>query len=426
MTRASRPQVGRLRARHQQVLRTLVVPLVVALGVLLSSFALTPALLAVMPVTLLIAIYFALQAWTKARPIVEQGELGLYDGVVTVGRKRLVARDALTSGTVVPVTVDGTIVRLERRARPPIDLAVSSPDDAEAVLELLGLDAAHAVARFRVQDLDVAAWKRRMGAMVFAAVALAPLGMLSGITRTPWLMPLVIPPFVLFALAMVLPRTLIVGTDGIVVRRLGVTRFLPLDGVVDVVVDESELFMTSQLAIVRLLDAQGNSRGQILVDQKKQGPMQEGIHAEVDARAQALAERIRSAIALRRAAAEPFDRSSLSRAGRDAVDWVTHLAGLLSRTSTFRDQGPPTEAALLAIVEDAASPPIDRAAAAAALSRAAPSIRRRVRVAAEAIAAPKLRVAFEAASEGETERLAEALADLESLERTAPDGVTRR
>ncbi|MBI2391990.1 MAG: hypothetical protein HYV09_20530 [Deltaproteobacteria bacterium] len=417
MTRAPRPEVALLQSRAAQVLRKLVWPLAgVALAVL-AAWTLTPALLAALPLTIFLGIYVAMQAWTVARRGVARGEIGLFDGEITVGRGRLCDRSSITSGTVIPGTVDGALVRLERGRRGAIDLAVSSSEQGEEVLELLGLDAAHAVARFRVQGLSLSAWKRRMWTIVASAICMGAGGVVFGITRMPWMFPLLVLPFVFFALAMALPGTLVVGTDGLVVRRLGRTRFVPLDGVADALVDDSDTFMNAELSIVRLVDAHGDTRAEILVDQKKQGPLQEGLHADVDARAHALAERIRETIALRKASTEPFDRSSLARGDRDAADWVTHLAGLLTRTSTFRDQGPPTEAALLAIVEDAASPPVDRAAAAAALSRASPPIKRRVRVAAEAIAAPKLRVALEAASEGETERLAEALADVEALER---------
>lgn len=157
-------------------------------------------------------------------------------------------------------------------------------------------------------------------------------------------------------------------------------------------------------------------REQLLVDQKKQGPFQEGLQAEVDARAEALAERIREVLVVRNAAPRPMDRSALARDDRPVDEWVTRLRTLRDGKTTFRDAGPPTVDALLSIVEDVSSPAVERAAAAIALSKAPAEVKHRIRIAAESSAEPRLRVALEQAID---DRLEEIGVTLEELDRRA-------
>lgn len=227
-------------------------------------------------------------------------------------------------------------------------------------------------------------------------------------TRVPMFLLLGVSMFIATMFA-IIPSHLTVGTDGITLRRFGRERFIPLDGIARAEAGEGDNVMMTETAVVRLFDGHGSVVHELFVEQKKAGPYSERIHQTIDARARAIAERINETIRLRTHEATPFDRASLARGERDDRDWVRALRGLLKRAASFRDAGPPTEDALLAIVEDGSADAHDRAAAAIAIARAHPE---RIRVAADATAAPKLRVALEAALDDDDERVAAALRGL--------------
>jgi hypothetical protein len=216
----------------------------------------------------------------------------------------------------------------------------------------------------------------------------------------------------LLVLTVAIPVRVTVGTDGLVLRRGPFRReFVSLEGIEKAVVVEGELSMNNTPILVQLRAALGEIREELFVDARKEGPFQEAVHAMLMARAEGLAERINEAIETRKKG-KSVDPAALARGGRNARVWVDDLRKLLARAETFR-AAPLSIEALTAIVEDASAPPITRAAAAAALSNAGEEPRERVRIAAEATAAPHLRVAFEAAAEGDPDRIAEAISEIE-------------
>lgn len=394
-----------LRSRVKQAVLAAMIPVGAAATVLLLSAAASPVFVAAMPIVVLLSIFAAIARAMAKRPVVDQGALRLRDGVVMLGARPLAARDAITSGVVVPGDIDGTIVRLRRGHGLPIDLRISDTATAHRALEEIGLDPAHAVARFTARAPSVEAWRRRMRLVIGAALLMGIGPVLSATTKSPIFLATMLP--LLFATFYAMaPYRITVGTDGISVRRFGFEQFIALDGIARAEAGDGELVMMSETSVVRLFDENDNVVQELLVDQKKQGPFSEKIHQAIDARARSIADRINETIRLRTARELPFDRATLARGERDESVWIRDLRGLLSRAAGFRDAGPPTEDALLAIVEDGSADARDRAAAAIAIAKLRPD---RIRVAAEATAAPQLRVAFEAALQDDEEVVAEAL-----------------
>lgn len=405
------PVAGLLRSRAQQTLRAAAIPAGLIAGSALAAVFVSVALIASLPLAIIVGIFIMISRALAERPVIERGVVAVRDGSIVLGGRRLCARDAVTSGTVVPGEVEGMLVRLERKHGIPIDLVLPDLESARATLVALELDPEHAVGRFHILAADPATFRRRIIGIIVAVVTAIGLSFAGALSGAPWLLPLLILPTVIGALSSVLPSKVTVGTDGITLRRFGREQFISLDGIVRAIATEGEMIMGSETFVVRLLDAEGNTMHELLVDQKKQGPFTEGMHQASAARARALAERIEETIRLRAVHRTPFDRATLARGDRDPLDWVRELRGLLARAASFRDAGPPTEDALLAIVEDGSAEASDRAAAAIAVSRT-PKARARLRVAADVTAAPKLRVALEAALEDDDEKLSDALRSL--------------
>lgn len=406
-------EVGLLRSRAEQTARAGVWPAALIAIVAASAALLTVALFAAMPLAVLVGFYVMARRAMAQRPVIARGALASRDGAIFLGERRLCARDAVRSGAVVPGESEGTLVRLERRSGVPIDLVMPDVETARAALASLGLDPTRAVGRFHVLAPDVQTFRTRLVMVIVAILASLAVSLIAAAANAPLFIPLVLLPTLAGALSMMVPAKTTVGTDGITICRFGKELFLPLEGVARAVAADGETVMGSPTRVVRLLGADGELHHELLVDQKRDDGFADGMDRAVDARARALAERINETLRLRVSGAS-FDRATLARGDRDAAEWVRELRGLLGRTASFRDAGPPTEEALLEIVEDGAAPAAHRAAAAIALTGGGPEARARVRVASDTTAAPKLRVALEAAlDEHDDEALAEALRRLE-------------
>lgn len=406
-------EVDRLRGGLAHLARALPIPIAVIAGIIAASATLTPALFAIMPVAILISVFVTLARLTRPRAVIDRGTLRIRQDSIFLGDSALVARADVKDGTVVPHTPEGTIVRLATRAGSDILLRVDSVEKAKAVLELLGLDAAHHAATFTVRARDRSKFMRRFWFSFAAFISyMIATGVLGGISHRPAFAALVPIAAALLFLSVALPTRVTVGTDGLVLRRGPFRRdFVSLDGIEKAVVVEGELSMNNTPILVQLRTALGETREELFVDARKEGPFQDAVHAMLMARAEGLAERINEAIEARKKA-KSVDPAALARGGRNARVWVDDLRTLLARAETFR-AAPLSVEALAAIVEDASAPPVTRAAAAAALSNAGDEPRERVRIAAEATAAPHLRVALEAAADGDADRIVEAITEIE-------------
>jgi hypothetical protein len=405
-------QVELLRGRASHLLRVLPVPLAIVGSVLVAAAELTPALLAIMPVAVMIAVFFALSRLGRPRDVVDRGALRVRQDTIFLGEYPLVPRADVKEGIVIPHAAEGSIVRLATRGG-PIALRVDDVARARSVLELLHLDAAHHAATFTIRARSRTRFMRRlwisMGVFLGYVLAMVLLG---GILRTPAFATLVPIAAGILALSIGLPTRVTVGTDGLVLRRGPFRRaFVSLEGIEKAVVVEGEVSMNATPINVQLRGALGQIEEELFVDARKEGPFQEGVHAMLLARAEGLAERINEAIEARKKG-KSVDPAALARGGRNARVWVDDLRTLLARAETFR-AAPLSVDALAAIVEDGSAPPVTRAAAAAALSTANQEARERVRIAAEATAAPHLRVALEAAAEGDPDRIVEAIEEME-------------
>jgi hypothetical protein len=329
---------------------------------------------------------------------------------------------------VVPDTDEGTLVRLGGRLS-QTDVVVRDAEAGRALLARLKLDPAHATGRVRIRAPSVAHFRARARLALPAGLSI-PGFMALGLISKPLLV-LMIVALALFlpvALSMAIGGEATVGSDGVLVRWLWTRRFIPLDDVTEARVEQDEPFMNSQVVVVRLYRGDGSVKATLMVDAAQEGDLQEPFRAVVTARAQALAERIREAIAARGSAAGEPAAHALERGERGARDWIAYLRGLLARTETFRDGATPSREALLRMVEDAQAAPAVRAAAAVAALGATGSegddeARARIRIAAQTSAAPKLRFALERAAEApenadaSDEALAEALVEIDAPKR---------
>lgn len=404
--------VGLLRSRASHALRALSLVAALAVAAIAAGVMITPALIAALPLAIIIGVFLAITRIFSAKPVIERGALAVRDGAVMVGNHAIAARDAITSGTVIPGAAEGVVVRLDRGHGAATELQVESVEAGRALLEKLGLDPAHAVARFPLLASDPRTWRRRMFFTLGTIFSLVALNFAVALAGLPFLIPLFIPFVILGALLMVFPSRAAVGTDGISVRRFGREEFISLDGIADAVVAEGDRVFGAELAVVRLLDRDGAIVRELVVDQKKMGPFSEGIHAAIDARARALAQRINEVIALRHARDAAFDPATLARGDRPLDAWIRELRTYLTRATGFRDAQAPSHDALLAIVEDASASPIDRVAAAIVVG---PRERERVRIAASATAEAHLRVALEASLDDDEQKLASALEEIERV-----------
>ncbi|MBL8717580.1 MAG: hypothetical protein JNL79_16455 [Myxococcales bacterium] len=376
------------------------------------AIAISPALLAAISPTILVTVFYALHRSTKERKAECAGELSLRGDHVYVGDRVVAKRSALRSAVVVPHAREGTLVRLAR-GRSQVDLLVRGVAEGRAAVEELRFDAAHATASFVVRSRDVDAYRKRLKYVVLSVLAPILMFFAAGVLHSAAMAIAAMFGFVAMlvtALTLALSRTCVVGTDGILFGGVGKKEFIPLASVGEVEIDTIDLALGNQARVVRLYDKGGLVLREILVDALKNGPFQEGIHASIDARAQALAERIREAQEIAATGGAVDDRA-LAREAREPGDWVASLRALSRGRATFRGGEPPTEEALLALVEDPTAPAWKRAAAAIAASGRS-TAHERLRVVSAASADPQLRVALEAAADEDEAQMASALEEL--------------
>lgn len=406
------PSVAVLTSRVSHAVGAIALPIALLFATIFAARVIMPPIAAMMPIALVFGLYAAYRRLKTPRKALLRGPLEVRDGLVVAGHRPIAHRGAVKSGLVFPHPTDGVLVRLSGGPVGGIDLAVANVRDGRRVLEALSLDPSHATAKFLIRSMSVAEYRTRAQLAMLGAFAVVFLAIWTEVLRNP-LVAMFMPFFVLFAvLPLMLPARATVGTDGIEVRTPFKSRFIPLEGIIDARVADGDPVFNSDTIVVRLIRVDGSLGEELLVATRKRGPMQRAADAAIRARAEAIAERIREAIAARNRAAE-VDRAALARNGREVHAWLEDLRTLLSRAGTFREAEPPSIEALAAVVENASLPPETRAAAAAVLSSCDEEVRQRVRVAAEATAAPHLRVALSAAAEDDVARWAEAMEEME-------------
>jgi hypothetical protein len=327
------------------------------------------------------------------------GELAVSDAGVDFGGRRLVDRDHIKAGFIVPhaSTRGLPIVALSTRLGTTHELVVPEEAVGRHVLTALGLDASQTVAQFSL------AWRHApiafLGVFAFAvalSIALAAAGAVTA--GAGFLLVRFVAPLVSVLPMLALRSKLAVGADGVLVTEPGNQEFVRYADVDDVRVGVGALGRSRSLLIAL-------RSGKTLT-----------FRTTGSAYFDAVVERIREARATHeRGDAAPAARI-LERGHRPMIDWIRALratgsgADADARTASVEPQR------LWRIVEDPGGAPAARAAAAIALG---PSLdaagRARLADVAEATASPKLRVALSAAAASdEDENLERALGALEA------------
>jgi hypothetical protein len=197
-----------------------------------------------------------------------------------------------------------------------------------------------------------------------------------------------------------LPTTVTVGADGVLVQWLSQRTFIPIGDLLGVSLSEE----TGVFGMPAMLHLQRRAGPPI--------PIQVGS-LRVYGRGAALADwAIHQALAQRDA--HLADAVPLPERGSgSAKAWLEALR-TVGRPGGYRAEAAPDAARLWRVVEDPTKAPSVRAAAAVVLGASLDEAgRQRLRVAAAATAAPKLRIALEAAARSDDARLTEALAEVD-------------
>ena len=324
----------------------------------------------------------------------ERGELRIDDRAITLGGERLVGVDELESGWVAPHTALTKVTLVPKRGRGmPIELRVHHEEEARRVVQRLGLDVDRRVATKKVRSpiashalplIVLLSQTGTLGKWVFLPNGPVPF----------WMMPTTVVVMLAWLVAASWSRDVIVGRDGVRIRWLGRSRFVP------------------RRSIARV---EKNDRGVVLhtvggeaIDLSLR-PATKKVKDEWSDEALSLYDRIERA----RARDEEDDGAApdaklLDPEARATNEWVASLRRP-KRIETFR-RGELDPAQLWRIVEDGDVAPDRRAAAAIALSASAKDDdKARLRVAASASAEPKLRVALEAAADDDEPAMTRAI-----------------
>jgi hypothetical protein len=306
------------------------------------------------------------------------------DGVTVVERSRVAAAFLLSP--------EDSVVRIILRRALPVDVRLESEEKARALLTALGLGTGH-VATFEAR---YGGRRRPLAGAVAAVAAAGALGASSALLHGGGMASAARLVLLWAAALSFYLRSFVrvdVGSDGVLLRRVGEQRFLSYNSIVGASVDERG-------AVVLTMRSEGEIRLSMATSPDKVQLRDTFLERIEDGRTAFARER-------RAEGAE-----ALIAPGRRSVSlWmkdVRALAGPLHYRETRLDQD-----RLWQVVDDATASPATRAGAALAIAVHDQPSRLRLRVAAEACAQPKLRVALTRVSEGASDpELEEVLAPL--------------
>jgi hypothetical protein len=286
------------------------------------------------------------------------------------------------------------VVRVVRRIAQNLDVHLDSDDEARALVAGLGFGVGRSVVTF-------SGWYGGAKALYVGIGSASWLGVLAGeslqhggaslATRSVMLAG------TLFAIAVAIGTRsytrVDVGSDGILLRRLGSERFLSYASVSSVSV-EGRTFLGRTAVIVL-------GSGESIRLATGQPQLREALVARIQEARTAFARAVGSA-----------DDARVAPGGRPVGRWVSDLRAMANQ-ATYREADATPET-LWRLLDDSGAPPATRAGAALALSAALDeSSRARLRVSADACAEPKLRVALTRVAEGASDaELEEALTPL--------------
>lgn len=369
--------------------------------------ALLPLLANGVGVGLILGFLGAVIGLVTSSPRVTEGRLELDGDTLRHGTTRLLHKSEVREGRAWQ-EAHGAHVLLQ--AERSTHLVLPRIEDARALLQALGVDATQKAAKFSVVAPSRTHMRNRLLtwlatiplAVVFAVVCRKGFGFMPPL-------PLLMAPYLLAVIPMLVPGSVVVGADGLVLRWLWQQRRIPIGDVVSASVVEGESSAGRTPIYLRLV-LRGVEAPHDVVVVTPSSMMAEAVQrgrAEV----QAIVERIEEA---RLAHDEGVDLEEAARAlaaeGREGSAWLAALRDTFGRADGFRQAAPLTARQLLTVATRPEGPVHVRIAAAAAV---APSLddagKARLRVAAEATASPELRVALEAAAAADEEAMAAAL-----------------
>ena len=346
--------------------------------------------------------------WVLGRrpaPVREERPVRIEPDVLRIGDVAI-ARARIRDAQLVPTPGGGFFVRVSRRAELPVDLDVRDRSEGRSVLRALGFDASQAVARFAGSSRLLAFLGARAGLafVAFPALFLA-LGFLLESSPVLWANGIKALGVLFFAAAtaLLVPARIDVGADGVLVRWLGTTRFLPLTKIRTVERSFAGFGFGD--------DRQVGARIRTVDGEDVWLPV--GKARWASERAGALVERIHEAMETHARGSVDASAALLGRRERDVRAWIQELRAIGAGANADLRTAPVSPEHLWRIVESHGAPPADRAAAAVALGASLDDGgKQRLRVAVDAIADERLRVAIGAAVGEDEESLAEALAEV--------------
>jgi hypothetical protein len=393
------PFVARLLERRPNpwLLTLAALPAVVAAALIAVSIA-TGVMLAVLAPQLLFGSGLAL-AWALfLKPFARHVDMPVHADAqrLRVGELEI-PREQLRDALVVPLRDGRWAVRATRRRALAIELLVRDAAEGRQVLRALGFDASQAVARFRTRSRLFV----NDGRYTLSSLVLTVAWVVAFLGNVPHAFLFAVP--VLVFLAAVVPTTVEVGADGVVLTWFGRKRFIPCSAIRDVAVYEGGY--GNKKTIGAEMTLHGGERVRIPV----------GSRTWSQEAAAALAERIREAMDAKAHGSIEDAAVVLGREGRSIADWVRALRSVGAGANATLRTAPVPADRLWSIVESPRARGVDRAAAAVALASSEDAeAKTRLRVVADAVAEPKVRVAIDAAARGDdgaTEDALDALAD---------------
>lgn len=322
-------------------------------------------------------------------------------GIKAKGRPFLAA-ETVAAGFYQPrhgAGASGSVCCTDGKGELLFEAEVESEEEARAFLHALGRDVDQQRISFGVWSPLRATRMRELGMFALAPILFALGLMLTGARGPLSIFLSLLVPIVALAVAW-LDARVDVGTDGLLMRWLGRSTFLPYD---------------------EILSVMPRNQREILLVCAKRRPITIALPMDAtgldELQRDALLARIEEAREAFRYGSKDDDLAArVARRSRDVATWRAELASFREQggTSGYR-RAPTREEDLWRLVEDPSAKE-DVRAAAALLLRDHPEAAPRLRVAADAVASPKLRVVLSTVAEkdAEDQRIDRALEELDT------------
>jgi hypothetical protein len=325
--------------------------------------------------------------------------------VLRVGDKAI-ARASIRDARLIPASTGGLFVRVSRRGL-PLDLDVMDRAEGRRFLRALGFDASQTVARFWGASWLMSFAGKRSGLLllVFPLLFFA-LGFLLESSPVLWAggMKVLFALFLATIAASTTPTRIHVGADGVLIRWLGLRRFLPLGEIRTV--EQSSSGWGKQRQVGARFSMKDGSEVWVPI----------GRASWRDEYTASLIERVHEAMETHSHGSVEAAAALLVRRDRDVHTWIQELRAIGTGANADLRTAPVNPEHLWRVVESHTAQPEARAAAAVALGpRLDDEGRQRLRVAIDAVADERLRVAIDAAAKSDAEEdaaLEEALGEV--------------